>query len=269
MILDEICGHKEEEVAARKGEVPLERLKERIGRVGPARDFYKALREPGMSLIAEFKRASPSKGTMMEDGDPLEVSSQYERAGARAISVLTDERYFQGSLGDLEGVRQNVSVPCLRKDFVVDGYQVYEARAAQADAVLLIARVLSDEQLRDYLQLAHELGMSALVESHDAEEIGRSLEAGAHIIGINNRDLATFRVDINTTMELKRLVPGGKVLVSESGIRTRDHVRMLEDGGVDAILVGEALVTSKDVGAQIRGLLSADESEDMRHHDFE
>ncbi len=260
MILDDICAHKREEVAASKRAVPPAELEERIAGIHPPRDFRAALRAPGISLIAEIKRASPSKGVLIEDMDPVDLANVYEQAGARAISVLTDSRFFQGSLEDLTVVRKDVALPCLRKDFVVDPYQLYEARAAHADAVLLIVRVLADSQLKDYLALAEELGMAALVETHSADEIERAIEVGAHIIGINNRDLTTFEVNVNTTLELKRLVPGGHVLVSESGIETREQVRALEDGGVDAILVGETLVTSKNIHETIRGLLGDDES---------
>jgi indole-3-glycerol phosphate synthase len=259
-ILDEIRLHKLEEVAAAKRVRPVHELRERIPTLKPPRKFRDALRAPGISLIAEVKRASPTKGDMLKDVDALNLATTYEHAGARAISVLTDEKYFKGTLQDLVSVRQYVAVPCLRKEFIVDEYQIYEARAAEADAILLIVRILSDEQMREYIAIAERLGMGVLVETHDAEEIERAINVGAHIIGINNRDLSTFAVDINTTLELKKLVPGGKVLVSESGIHTRDDVRRLEDGGVDAVLIGEALVTSDDIGAKIRQLLGPDES---------
>ena len=255
MILDEICAHKKVEVERRKSAMPLADLNEAIARIRPARDFRAALRKTGISLIAEVKKASPSKGIFIEDFDPNGLANLYEQAGARAISVLTDEKYFKGSLDDLTTVHQGVAVPCLRKEFIVDAFQVYESRAAQADAILLIVRILSDAQLKDYLELAHELGMVVLVETHTAGEIERAINAGAHIIGINNRDLDTFTVDINTTLELKRLVPGGHVLVSESGIHTRDHVMKLEDGGIDAILVGEALVSSSNIAGKIAELM--------------
>ena len=260
MILDEICAHKREEVAHRKTQRSTEQLRDVIAALSsPPRDFRNALRAPGISLIAEVKRASPSRGVLIENVDSVDLGGLYEEAGARAISVLTDARFFQGSLDDLTCVRQGVSLPCLRKDFIVDAYQVYEARAAQADAVLLIVRVLSDAQLKEYRELANSLGMTALVEAHNEREIERALEAGAHIIGINNRDLDTFQADVSTTMRLKRHVPGGNVLVSESGIHTRRDVQMLEDGGVDAVLVGEALVTSRDIRATIQELLGYDQ----------
>ncbi|MGI6460561.1 MAG: indole-3-glycerol phosphate synthase TrpC [Candidatus Hydrogenedentales bacterium] len=258
MILDEICAHKRVEVEASKAAIPLDELKARLNDLDAPRDFRAALRGGGISLIAEVKKASPSKGVLRADFNPVELAGLYERAGANAISVLTDEKYFHGALADLEAVRRQVSVPCLRKDFIVDEYQLYEARAAQADAVLLIVRVLSDEQLRDYLDVTKSLRMAALVETHDARDIERAISAGAHILGINNRDLATFQVSLNTTLELKRYVPGGHVLVSESGIHTREHVQLLEDGGIDAILVGESLVTCDNIKAKIQELLSRD-----------
>ena len=259
MILDEICEHKREEVRAAKATTPQSDLEEQLERVKPARDFRHALRKSGLSLIAEVKRASPSKGVMLKDGNPSALAALYEQSGADAISILTDEKFFQGSLSDLVKVRRGVDIPCLRKEFIIDAYQIYEARAAMADAILLIVRILSDYQLKEYRELAESLGMAVLVETHDAEEVERAIESDASIIGVNNRDLATFEVDFRTTLELKKMIPGGKVLVSESGIHTRDHVRALEDGGVDAILVGEAFVTSNDIAATMREIMGRDE----------
>ena len=261
MILDTIVAHKRVEVAQAKQAVPLAVLLERIEGMPPPRDFRGALRKEGISLIAEIKRASPSKGILIDNVEPADLSTLYETAGARAISVVTDARFFKGSLEDLGTVHKSVKLPCLRKDFVVDEYQIYETRAAHADAILLIVRILSDQQLGDYLGLADELRLSVLVETHTAAEIDLARDAGAHIIGINNRNLDTFDVDLNTTLELRKRVPGGHVLVSESGIQRREHVRMLEDAGVDAILVGEALVTSNDIQAKIRELLGSDEND--------
>lgn len=260
MILDEICAHKRVEVEERKQKRPLEELNETISMVEKPRDFRAALRLEGISLIAEIKRHSPVKGTFLTDVDPVDLGGLYEQSGARCISVLTDERYFKGTLEDLTAVRQNVRVPCLRKDFIVDEYQIYEARAAQADAILLIMRVLSDAEVQRFQELAADLGMASLVETHNAEEIDRAVACGAHIIGINNRDLGDFSVDVRRTMELRKRVPGGHVLVSESGIQTREHVKMLEGGGIDAILVGETLVASSNIQETIRTLLGAHES---------
>jgi len=258
MILDEICDYKREVIANAKRREPLQDVRERADAASPPRPFREVLRKPGMGLIAEVKRASPSKGALLFGMEPVELASIYEHAGASAISVLTDEQYFNGSLDDLIAVRRSVDVPCLRKEFILDEYQIYEARAALADAILLIVRILDDDQLKAYRELATSLGMGVLVECHDAHEVERALDSGAAIIGINNRDLQTFEVDFNTSLELRKMVPGGKVLVSESGIQTRDHVRKLEQGGVDAILVGEALVTSDDIRAKIRNLLGDD-----------
>lgn len=258
MILDEICAHKAIEVAAQRTKVPMAALEERIAELRPARPFRTALRQQGTSLIAEVKMASPTKGTFLRDVDPVELAGIYESAGARAISVLTDERYFHGRLDYLTAIHKSVKVPCLRKEFIIDAYQIYEARAAEADAILLIVRCLSDAQLKEYLGVSSSLGMDVLVECHDPSEIDRALKAGAHIIGINNRNLDTFAVDVKTTLELKKLVPGGHTLVSESGIFTREDVVMLEDGGVDAILVGEAIVTSRDFSGKVRELIGAD-----------
>jgi len=261
MILDEIVAHKRNEVASRRSAVPLALLEEKIGTVAPARDFRGALREPGISLIAEVKRASPSKGDIMPDVKAVELAAVYDQAGARAISILTDERFFKGCLDDLTAVHRNLSKSCLRKEFVIDPYQIHEARAAEADAILLIVRILSDAELKAYHKLATELGMAVLVETHSEEEIRRAIDAGAHIVGINNRDLDTLEVDVETTLSLKHRVPGGLTLVSESGIYTRDQVRRLEQGGVDAILVGESLLTSRDIQATIRELLGHDDNQ--------
>lgn len=255
MILDPILENKRSEVAARKAAVPLRDLEERIGMNRPPRDFRSALRQEGISLIAEIKRASPSKGDILPGVDAVEIGALYEQCGARAISVLTDDKFFKGKLEDLTNVHRHVRVPCLRKEFIVDEYQIYEARAAEADAILLIVRCLDDAELKAFYKLARSLDMEVLVETHTADEIERALEAGAHIIGINNRDLDTLDVDVNRSIELKKLVPGGNILVSESGIYTRAQVQQLEDGGVDAILVGESLLTSNDIRAKMQELL--------------
>lgn len=255
MILDEIVAHKRQEVAAAKARKTQEELEEDMLRVQPPRDFRTALRTEGISLIAEIKRASPSRGEMLPGVEAVELGALYEQAGARAISILTDEKYFQGSLNDLTTVHQHVALPCLRKEFVIDAYQIYEARAARADAILLIMRILTDDEVRGFLEIARKLELGVLVETHTEEEIKRAIDCGAHIIGINNRDLDTLEVDVMRTMELKKHVPGGHTLVSESGIYTREHVAMLEENGIDAILVGESLLTSDNIQGKIRELL--------------
>lgn len=259
MILDEICQHKRGEVEAAKARRTLAQLKEWVKDAPKPRNFRRALRGDTIRLIAEVKRASPSRGTLLQGMEVAELASIYEECGASAISVLTDEKFFRGSLDDLIAVRRTVQLPCIRKEFVIDPYQIYEARVATADAILLIVRILTDSQLREYRELAESLGMGVLVEAHDAEEVHRALESGAAIIGVNNRDLQTFNVDLNTTLTLRKLIPGGKVLVAESGIHTREHVRTLENSGIDAMLVGESLVTSGDVRAKLRELLGSDD----------
>jgi len=235
--------------------MPVGQLVEAARAASVPRDFASALKQPRMSLIAEIKRHSPSKGKLMDCDDPRALGRLYEEEGARAISVLTDAEFFHGTLDDLERVRAGVSLPCLRKDFVIDEYQIHEARAHGADAILLIMRILSDVQMSDYLQLAREWGMGVLTETHSAGEIERAVNTGAKIIGINNRDLDTFATDLNMTLELRNLVPKGCIVVSESGIHSRDDVLKLQDAGVDAILVGEALVKSGDIRAKIHELL--------------
>jgi indole-3-glycerol phosphate synthase len=255
MILDEICAYKRDVVEEAKRVKSLGDHIEQIESVRPARNFHAALRKDGMSLIAEVKMASPSKGVMLEGVKPIELASLYESCKASAISVLTDEKYFQGSLTNLVEIERYVSIPCLRKEFIIDAYQIYEARSAGADAILLIVSILSDAELKEFRELAESMGMGVLVEAHSEDEIKRGLNSGAKIIGVNNRDLTTFEVNYQNTLELKKHVPGGVVLVSESGIHTREHVVKLEDGGVDAILVGEAFVTSDDIAAKVRELM--------------
>jgi indole-3-glycerol phosphate synthase len=211
-----------------------------------------------VSFIAEVKRSSPSKGVLRADLDPVTLSREYETNGAAAVSVLTDEHYFRGSLDDLRVVRQSIGLPVLRKDFFLDPYQVYQARAAGADAVLLIVAALEDGALLALLRLIEELGMAALIEVHNAAELGRVLATGLGddrcIVGVNNRDLRTFEVDLATSERLRPLVPAEILMVSESGISNRADVARLAAAGVDAILVGEALVRAKDVGEKVQEL---------------
>lgn len=260
MILDRILEDKRAEVDARARAVPIAVLQERAANAEPPRDFSAALRRNGISLIAEIKRASPSRGNMLPEADAGILAAEYEACGARAISVLTDEKYFKGSLEDLAAARRCVQAPCLRKEFIIDPYQIVEARSAGADAVLLIVRILSDAQLRHFLAAATSLGMAALVEVHTESEMARAVDAGAHIIGINNRDLDTLTIDLDRTFRLQRLAPPEVVLVSESGIHSREDVLRLEDAGIDAMLVGESLLTSCDVPGKIRELLGRHEN---------
>jgi len=259
MILEQIIAHKKKEVEESKFKLPLRYLEQEIVTYKENR-FQKALLEPGMSLIAEVKKASPSKGVLKEDFDPVELALSYEKAGARAISVLTDNKFFQGSLEDLKRVKEVVKLPVLRKDFIIDPYQIYEASMAQADAVLLIAGVLTEKELKDFLKLAEQLKLAALVEVHTREDLAKALRSDVQMIGINNRDLNTFQTDIATTLQLARFVPQNTILVSESGISSFHDVEKLLQAGVDAILVGEALVTSTEPGAKIGELLRGEGS---------
>jgi len=257
MVLDRVLQSKREEVEARRARVPLQELRALVRDLNPPLDFRKAISREGraVKVIAEVKKASPSSGILREDFSPADLARSYARAGAAAISVLTDGPFFQGSLLHLQEVRSAVALPLLRKDFVIDPYQIYEARAFSADAVLLIAAVLEFDRLREYLDLASVLQLHSLVEVHDDEELFRAIEAGAPTIGINNRDLRTFQVSLDVTFSLLRLIPDGKVVVSESGIASRAEVRRLAEAGVDAILVGEALLRALDVEAKLRELL--------------
>lgn len=255
MILDDIVINKRDEVAKRKTRVSLAEFRTRAESIVPARNFANVLRNPQrVALIAEIKRASPSRGELSADANPLRVAQTYADNGAAAISVLTDKKYFHGTPNDLKGVRVAVDVPILRKDFVIDEYQVYESRALQADAILLIVRILSDEQLRDYLALAHSLTMHTLVEIHDEADLARALNADASIIGINNRNLADFTVDLATTERLAPLIPREKITVAESGVFTCADVERCARVGADAVLVGEALMKAADVGAKAKEL---------------
>ncbi len=263
-LLDEIMAWKREELEKRKQEQPIASLRALAATAPAPWDFVAALRAPGISLIAEVKRASPSRGLLSHHFDPVELAQIYVRNGARAISVITDARFFQGKLEYLTQVKETlvqmgVQVPVLRKDFIFDPYQVWEARVAGADAVLLIVAVLSDKLLRELLQLTRRLGMEALVEVHNEQELARAITAGARVIGINNRDLRTFEVDLRVTERLRPLIPPDILVVSESGIHTAEDVRRLAALQVDAILVGESLVRADpaDRPQRVRELVMA------------
>jgi indole-3-glycerol phosphate synthase len=254
--LDKIVATKQVEIVAAKAAIPEAELRRRIDEAPPARDFFQALSAPGpIKLIAEVKKASPSKGVIRADFRPLVIAEEYEVHGASCLSVLTDVQYFQGSLQILVDVRRHVLLPVLRKDFILDRYQLLEARAAGADAVLLIAECLDDCQLRSLHNEALELGMTPLVELYEPANLPRVLDAGATLIGINNRDLRTFEISLDHTLRLREQVPDGCLLVSESGIASRADVVRLESAGVDAILVGETLMASPDIGAAVDRLL--------------
>jgi indole-3-glycerol phosphate synthase len=258
-ILDTIAARKREELAERRAAEPLPALERRARGADPPRDFADAIARPPGSptprVIAEIKRASPSKGMLHPDLDPALVAQAYAAGGAAALSVLTDRDFFGGSFADLAAARAAVALPVLRKDFLLDEYGVLEARANGADAVLLIAALLDALAMRRLRELADALGMAALVEVHDAAEMAAAAESGARIVGVNNRDLRTFTVDLGLTERLAALRPPGTLLVAESGIRTPADVRRLAACGADCLLVGESLVTAPDPGAQLRALL--------------
>ena len=255
-ILEKIVATKRLEIEQAKQERPESLLRKQLEQAPTPRDFFQALAAPGpIRLIAEVKKASPSAGLIRADFDPIEIARTYASSGASCISVLTDEPYFQGSLDYLRAVRAAVEIPVLRKDFIIDSYQLLEARAAGADAVLLIAECLDDCSLRKLHNETVELGMAPLVELYDPANLPRVLEAGATLIGVNNRNLHTFEVDLQHTLRLRREIPAECVLVGESGIKTRADVELLEQAGVDAILVGESLMRQSDIGAAVQQLL--------------
>jgi indole-3-glycerol phosphate synthase len=255
-ILDQIVAAKRREIAEAKSARPEAEVRRAAEAAPPSRDFFAALAKPGpIRLIAEFKRASPSAGAIRAGAEPLDIARSYEQHGASCISVLTDGPFFQGSLADLSEIRGGVEIPVLRKDFILDSYQLLEARAAGADAVLLIAECLDDCNLRALHNAALELRLTPLVELYEPENLPRVLEAGATLIGVNNRDLRTFRTDLDHVLSLRDRVPEGCLLVAESGIRTRADVVRLEAAGIDAILVGESLMARPDVGEAVDELL--------------
>ena len=256
-VLEKIISRKRKEVAEAKAILPLSNLKKQLENCGQPRDFFAAVSNPiGMRLIAEFKRRSPSAGEIRPGAEPAEIARGYEQAGAAAISVLTDGEDFGGSLDDLVAARKASSLPVLRKEFIVDSYQVNEARLYGADAVLLIAECLDDCLLRSLYREVIDLGMTPLVELHSSENLSRVLDLGATLIGVNNRDLSTMKTDIGHVLRLKEKIPQECVLVAESGIRSRADVEQLEAAGVHAILVGESLLASPDPSAAAGALLA-------------
>lgn len=257
MILDKIVAVKVEEVARDKRIVGLDFLKNKIRERQETISLKKALNNiDGVALIAEIKKASPSKGVIRKDFNPIEIAKIYEENGASAISILTDESFFQGSLTYLEKVRKVSTLPLLRKEFIVDQYQIYQARAYGADAILLIAAILTNDQIREFLAIAKELSLECLVEVHTEEELLRVMELPVEIIGVNNRDLNTFKTDINTTFILKeKAVKDGIIFVSESGINHREDVVRLQNHKVNAMLVGEAIMRENNIAAKVKELL--------------
>ena len=256
-ILDKIVATKRREIIEAQQLVSLKQLHAAVESVTPPRDFFAALAASGpIKLIAEIKRASPSAGLIRPDFDPLKIATTYARHGATCISVLTDEPYFQGKLAYLTEVRKAVPIPVLRKDFLLDSYQLWEARAAGADAVLLIAECLDDCNLRKLHNEAIKLGMTPLVEFYEPKNLPRVLDAGATLIGVNNRDLRTFQTDLQHTLRMRDRIPDDCLVVGESGIRTPADVQQLEKAGVNAILVGESLMAQENIGAAVDKLLT-------------
>ena len=253
-ILAEIVEHKRAEIACRRRVRPLAEVRRPAEAAPLPRGFAKALRTRDPAVIAEIKRASPSEGVIRAEFDPASIATSYERAGAACLSVLTDERYFMGGDSHLEAARNATKLPALRKDFIVDPYQVYESRALGADCLLLIASALDDSQLGDLARLATELGLDVLIEVHDRDELEAALDLKPKIVGINNRDLSNFTTNLDTTIRLLSVIPDAVTVVTESGIHTPDDVRRLQDAGVHAFLVGTAFMRERDPGAALERL---------------
>ena len=255
-VLSKIVRHKRMEIAAARQRISENQLRQRADSAPPVRDFHGALVCGRPGLIAEIKKASPSAGVIRADFDPVEIAQTYEAAGAQCLSVLTDEKFFQGHLDFLKQIRSRVSLPVMRKEFILDSYQILEARAAGADCVLLIAECLSALELSDLYQFAVELGMQVLIELYNADNLQRVLDTGTRLVGINNRDLRTFQTSLNHTLDLLPQIPSDRLLVSESGIRIHDDIRRLAAAGVGAVLVGESLMRQPDIGAAVRRLMN-------------
>ena len=259
-ILQQIVEHKKHQIAEAKIRLSESELCGQAFSHRERRPFFKSLEMPGaagINVIAEIKRASPSKGMIRPDLDVVKYASDYERGGARALSVLTDSRYFKGSVQDLKKARKNTSLPVLRKDFIISSYQIYESLAMEADAVLLIVRILSSQQLKDYINLCTKIGMDVLVETHSKEEIEAATMAGAKLIGINNRNLSSFKTDVETSARLASFLTPDQIAVAESGIKSREDIEKLMDAGIRNFLIGESLVRAPDAIAFLRTLLGA------------
>ena len=255
MILQTIIENKKDEVARQKQILPLAELRQMLADRPPTRDFAGSIRGRGCAVIAEVKRSSPSKGRIRDDFNPVAIARTYEENGASAVSVLTERKFFEGRAAYVPQIGKAVNVPILRKDFIIDPYQIVETRVLGGDALLLIARLLEAGKLLDFIGLASELGLAALVEVHDEEDLGKAVAAGARLVGINNRDLETFRTDLDVSVRLARRVPKGVTVVSESGINRRGDIVRLMDAGIRAFLVGESLMREKDIGKKLRELL--------------
>jgi len=259
MILREIIKNKEIEIAQRKKSYSIERIKkEAYDLHNNTRGFKQAISYPKgkIKLIAEIKKASPTEGIICDEFDPISIAKIYESAKASAISVLTDEKFFQGNLHHLKQIKEVTTIPILRKDFIIDEYQIYESRVAGADAILLIADCLPEEKLNSFFNISKSLGLDTVVEIHTRNDLDKVLSTNAEIIGINNRNLYTFVVDLKTTFMLKLLIPKDKIIISESGIKTNEEVQLLQEKGIDAILVGTTLMRSENIKDKIKELMN-------------
>jgi indole-3-glycerol phosphate synthase len=259
MILNKIIEEKRREIESSKNEISQEELLNRIKNLKShrRRKFFKnSISKPNkIHLIAEVKKASPSAGVIRKDFDPLKIALTYEANGASAVSVLTDEKFFEGHISHLENIKKNIYLPILRKDFIIDEYQLYESILAGADAVLLIADLLSAEELKRFIDIGKEFNMDFLVEVHSEEDVKKAVDSRSDILGINNRDLHTFKVDIKTTERLVKIIPKGRIIVSESGIKTKEDVLYLKSLSVNAVLIGEVFMRSGDIGEKMRELM--------------
>ena len=256
MILNKIIQNKRVELDRAEKSRPLDFLKSELQNLEKTRGFYESISPDGSTkVIAEIKCASPSKGVFRSDFNPVEISKSYAKGGASAISVLTDSRFFKGSLNHLRDARASVQIPLLRKDFIIDPYQVYESRYYGADAILLIAAALDSTILKELLELAHSLEMDAIVEVHDEAELNKAVQADSRIIGINNRDLKTFDVSLDTSLKLARLIPKGKIIVSESGISSCDDIKRLRSEGINVFVIGETFMRAPEPGEELKKLL--------------
>jgi indole-3-glycerol phosphate synthase len=256
-VLSTIIAARRRRIQEMRARAPMDRLRQQAESRSDFRDFAAALSVEFLSVIAELKKASPSRGLLRPDFRPGEIAESYQQAGASALSVLTEEEYFQGSLNDLKTVREAVHLPVLRKDFIIDEYQVYESVAAGADAVLLIVAAIKDKELRHFLEIAERLRIAVLVEIHTAEELDRAIDCSAQIIGVNNRDLNTLEVSLETSFRLREKLPPGCLAVSESGIKTGADLERLAKAGFDAVLIGEHLMLAADPGEELSRLLSS------------
>ncbi|MFQ5900463.1 MAG: indole-3-glycerol phosphate synthase TrpC [Thermodesulfobacteriota bacterium] len=264
MILDEIIEYKKEELEETRRRCNINEMRRRVRDLPPPRDFhsiFSSKSEPAgkkTRIIAEVKKASPSNGLLCPGFEPIRIGMAYVENGASALSVLTEKRFFQGNITFLTELKKRFHLPVLRKDFIIEEYQIYESLAAGADAILLIVRILEKKQLKEFISLTHELNMTPLVEVHTKDELEIALSCNARFIGINNRDLDTFKVDLNTTVSLLPFVPEDRLVISESGISSREDILLLEAKGVKGFLVGEALIRERDMGTKLRGLLGID-----------